>query len=199
MKEIKRCSWCNTKNHLYVEYHDNEWCNTNFDERNLYEMLILESFQAGLSWECILNKRENFRIAYDNFDLEKVCLYDENKIKELINNKDIIRNKLKIRASVDNSKIFKSILSEFGSFYKYLISFTNGVIIYETDKTTNEKINLSNCYFSSGDVYTIVRISKEIKDFYSKYLGKNSIPSAEEARMKSLMTEYTAIHKKSCR
>ena len=138
MKEIKRCSWCNTKNHLYVEYHDNEWCNTNFDERNLYEMLILESFQAGLSWECILNKRENFRIAYDNFDLEKVCLYDENKIKELINNKDIIRNKLKIRASVDNSKIFKSILSEFGSFYKYLISFTNGVIIYETDKTTND-------------------------------------------------------------
>ena len=138
MKEIKRCSWCNTKNHLYVKYHDNEWCNTNFDERNLYEMLILESFQAGLSWECILNKRENFRIAYDNFDLEKVCLYDENKIKELINNKDIIRNKLKIRASVDNSKIFKSILSEFGSFYKYLISFTNGVIIYETDKTTND-------------------------------------------------------------
>ena len=68
-----------------------------------------------------------------------------------------------------------------------------------TDKTTNEKINLSNCYFSSGDVYTIVRISKEIKDFYSKYLGKNSIPKAEEARMKSLMTEYTAIHKKSCR
>ena len=138
MKEIKRCSWCNTKNHLYVEYHDNEWCNTNFDERNLYEMLILESFQAGLSWECILNKRENFRIAYDNFDLEKVCLYGENKIKELINNKDIIRNKLKIRASVDNSKIFKSILNEFGSFYKYLISFTNGVIIYETDKTTND-------------------------------------------------------------
>ena len=138
MKEIKRCSWCNTKNHLYVEYHDNEWCNTNFEERNLYEMLILESFQAGLSWECILNKRENFRIAYDNFDLEKVCLYDENKIKELINNKDIIRNKLKIRASVDNSKIFKSILSEFGSFYRYLISFTNGVIIYETDKTTND-------------------------------------------------------------
>ena len=166
MKEIKRCSWCNTKNHLYVEYHDNEWCNTNFDDRYLYEMLILESFQAGLSWECILNKRENFRIAYDNFDLEKVCLYDENKIKELINNKDIIRNKLKIRASVDNSIIFKSILSEFGSFYKYLISFTNGVIIYETDKTTN---NISDS------------ISADLKKRGMKFVGSTIIYSYLQA------------------
>ena len=78
----KRCSWCNMKNPKYIEYHDKEWCVPNFDDKYLYEMLILESFQAGLSWECVLNKREAFRKAYDDFDIEKVCLYDENKINE---------------------------------------------------------------------------------------------------------------------
>ena len=134
----KRCSWCNLKNPKYIEYHDNEWCKPNFDEQYLYEMLILESFQAGLSWECVLNKRESFRLAYDGFDIEKVCAYDEKKMEELRNNKDIIRNKLKIKASVNNSKIFKSIVEEFGSFYNYLKQFTGGEIIYEVGKTTNE-------------------------------------------------------------
>lgn len=125
------------KNPIYIEYHDKEWCVPNFDDRYLYEMLILESFQAGLSWECVLNKRESFRKAYDNFDLDKVLTYDENKVSELSQNKDIIRNKLKINASINNSKIFKEIISEHGSFYNYLKTFTRDVTIYETGKTTN--------------------------------------------------------------
>ena len=138
MDNKNRCKWCNLKNHKYIEYHDNEWGKTNFNDKYLYEMLILESFQAGLSWECVLNKRESFRKAYDNFDLEKVCLYDNEKIVELLSNKDIIRNKLKINASINNSKIFKEIINEYGSFQEYLKIFTKDKIIYEIDKTTNE-------------------------------------------------------------
>lgn len=134
----KRCKWCNMKNELYVQYHDTEWCVPNFDDKHLYEMLMLESFQAGLSWECVLNKRESFRKAYDNFDIDKVSFYDEKKIEELLNNKDIIRNKRKINASINNSKIFKVIVCEYGSFYNYLRTFTNDRTIYETDKTTND-------------------------------------------------------------
>ena len=135
--EIRRCRWCNTKNPLYVEYHDNEWCVPCFDERYLYEMLILESFQAGLSWECVLNKRAAFRKAYDNFDIDKVCSYGEDKFSELISNEAIIRNKLKIKASINNSKIFREISREYGGFYNYLLTFTKGEILYETEKTTN--------------------------------------------------------------
>ena len=134
----KRCKWCNLKNEIYVKYHDEEWCKPNFNEKYLYEMLILESFQAGLSWECVLNKRENFRKAFDGFDIEKVCNYDDKKIRELMENKDIIRNKLKISASINNSKIFKKLQEEFGSFYNYLKTFTNENTIYETDKSTNK-------------------------------------------------------------
>ena len=134
----KRCKWCNPKNDLYITYHDFEWCVPNFDDKYLYEMLILESFQAGLSWECVLNKREGFRKAYDNFELEKVISYNENKVFELLGNKDIIKNKRKINASIANSKIFKAIADEYGSFHNYLRSFTNDKIIYEIDKTTND-------------------------------------------------------------
>ncbi len=132
---MNRCKWCNLNNPIYVSYHDNEWGALRTDDSYLFEMLILESFQAGLSWECILNKRDAFRKAYDNFSLDKVCSYDEEKINELIGNKDIVRNKLKIRASVNNARVFKSIVLEFGSFYSYLCSFTNGSIFYEIDKT----------------------------------------------------------------
>lgn len=138
MNNKKRCKWCNLKNPLYVEYHDSEWCITNFDDKYLYEMLLLESFQAGLSWECILNKRESFRKAYDDFDYNKVILYNDSKVNELLNNTNIIRNKRKIKASINNSKIFKSIVDEYGTFYNYLRSFTSDIIIYETDKTTND-------------------------------------------------------------
>lgn len=138
MDSRKRCKWCNLKNPLYVEYHDNEWGVPNFNSRYLYEMFLLESFQAGLSWECVLNKRDSFRKAYDNFDIDKVISYDETKINELMNNKDIIRNKLKIKASIKNSKIYKEIECEYGSFYEYLRTFTKDNIVYETDKTTND-------------------------------------------------------------
>jgi len=132
-----RCHWCNMKNPIYIEYHDFEWGQPNFDDRYLYEMLILESFQAGLSWECVLNKREAFRKAYDGFDIEKVCVYDEAKEEELQNNADIIRNKRKIGASIRNSRIFRAVVNEYGSFRQYLETFTHGETLYENDKTTN--------------------------------------------------------------
>ena len=135
---MNRCKWCNLKNPKYIEYHDNEWGIPNHDDKYLYEMLILESFQAGLSWECVLNKRDAFRESYDNFDIDKVIKYDDKKINELINNKGLIRNKLKIKASVNNSIIFKSIQEEYGSFDNYLNTYTKGKIIYENDKVTNE-------------------------------------------------------------
>ncbi len=137
MNEKKRCRWCNTKNELYVEYHDNEWCVENFSDQYLYEMLILESFQAGLSWECVLNKRESMRRSYDGFDIERVSSYGEDKINELVNDVGVIRNKRKIIASIKNSRIFKEICEEYGSFYNYLTGFTKGETLYETDKTRN--------------------------------------------------------------
>lgn len=133
-----RCKWCNLKNEKYIEYHDKEWCKPNFNDRYLFEMLILESFQAGLSWECVLNKREDFRKAFDNFDIDKICSYNSEKIQELLKNEKIIRNKLKINATINNSKIFKKIQNEYGTFYNYLKSFTNDTIVYEIDRTTND-------------------------------------------------------------
>ena len=133
----KRCFWCNLKNPVYIKYHDREWGVPNFSESYLYEMLLLESFQAGLSWECVLNKRDAFRTAFDGFDLAAVCSYGEDKLQELLENKAIIRNRLKLRAAVANSKIFCAIQEEFGSFQNYLLSFTGGKTIYETGKTTN--------------------------------------------------------------
>ena len=138
MDNKKRCKWCNLKNELYIQYHDYEWCVPNFEDKYLYEMLILESFQAGLSWECVLNKRESFKKAYDNFDINKIISYDETKINDLLCNKDIIRNRRKISASIKNSKIFKEISNEYGSFHNYLRMFTKGETIYESDKTTND-------------------------------------------------------------
>ena len=137
MSEIKRCKWCNPKNPAYIKYHDEEWGVPNFDEQYLFEMLILESFQAGLSWECVLNKREAFRKAFDGFNAEKIATYHDNKIAELQNNKDIIRNKLKIRAAVNNAKIFLEIQKEYGSFREYLKGFTGEKQIIEVDKTTS--------------------------------------------------------------
>ncbi len=106
---MQRCRWCNLNNPLYIKYHDEEWGTPTYDDKELFELLILESFQAGLSWECVLNKRENFRKAYDNFDIDKIINYDEAKINELKQNPGIIRNKLKIKASINNAKIFKEI------------------------------------------------------------------------------------------
>ena len=163
---MNRCFWCNTDNPLYIEYHDHEWGILNLNDEYLFEMLILESFQAGLSWECILNKRENFRKAYDNFDIDKVINYDDTKINELLNNKDIIRNKLKICASINNAKIFKNIIAKYGTFSNYLKSFTKGKIIYETGKTTNKL---------SDD------ISKDLQTKGMKFVGSTIIYSYLQA------------------
>ena len=162
----KRCAWCNLKNQKYVEYHDNEWGVANFDDKYLFEMLILESFQAGLSWECVLNKRDSFRQAYDNFDLEKVCNYDEKKKQELISNAEIIRNKLKVNASINNAKIFRDIKNEFGTFYNYLKTFTNGETYYEVGLTSSE---LSD------------KISKDLKKRGMKFVGTTIIYSYLQA------------------
>lgn len=137
MTGLKRCKWCNLKNPIYIKYHDEEWGYPNFDEQHLFEMLLLESFQAGLSWECVLNKREAFRKAFDGFDAEKIVAYDDDKIAELQNNKDIIRNKLKIKAAVNNAKIFLKIQKEYGSFGEYLKGFTGGQQIIELGKSTS--------------------------------------------------------------
>lgn len=109
MKEQIRCSWANPRNPLYVRYHDEEWGIPVHDDHKLFEMLILESFQAGLSWECILNKREAFQQAFDGFDLETVCGYGEEKLEKLMQEPGIVRNKLKIRAAVNNAGIFRTI------------------------------------------------------------------------------------------
>lgn len=126
---MNRCSWVNLNNPLYVKYHDEEWCKESHDDKYLFEMLILESFQAGLSWECILNKRDSFIKAFDNFDIDKIINYDSNKVNSLLNNKDIIRNKLKINATISNAKVFKEIQKEYGSFDKYIWHFTNNKVI----------------------------------------------------------------------
>ena len=135
---MTRCKWCNLKNEKYIEYHDKEWGVPVYDDKHLYEMLILESFQAGLSWECVLNKREDFRKAFDNFEIDKVSDYDEKKVQELLKNENIIRNKLKINAAINNSKIFKEIQNEYKTFSNYIWSFTNNKVIYEIGKTSSE-------------------------------------------------------------
>ena len=173
----KRCAWCNMKNPAYIKYHDSEWCVPSLDDKYLYEMLILESFQAGLSWECVLNKREAFKLAYDNFDIDKVCSYGDEKIYELSSNKDSIRNRLKIRASINNSRIFKEIAKEFGSFYAYLRSFTGEGIIYETGITTNA---LSD------------KISSDLQRRGMKFVGSTIIYSYLQA------TGFIYSHDKEC-
>lgn len=164
--DTKRCKWCNLNNKLYIDYHDNEWCKLNLTDNYLFEMLILESFQAGLSWECILNKRSDFKLLYDNFDINKVMNYDDEKIEELLSNPKIIRNKLKIKASINNAKIFKKIQNEFGSFHEYLKTFTDDKVIYEIDKTTN---HLSD------------KLSEDLKKRGMKFVGSTIIYSYLQA------------------
>ena len=138
MKERIRCSWANPKNPLYIRYHDEEWGIPVHDDHKLFEMLILESFQAGLSWECILNKRDAFRRAFDGFDLEKVCGYGAEKLDRLQQDPGIVRNKLKIRATVNNARIFRAIQQEWGSFNCYLWHWTEGKTICETGRVSSE-------------------------------------------------------------
>ena len=114
-----RCWWANPKNERYIHYHDKEWGVPVHDDGRLFEMLVLEGFQAGLSWECVLNKREAFRLAFDEFDLEKVCGYQEDDVERLMKNPEIIRNRRKIQAAVKNAGVFREIQREFQSFLQF--------------------------------------------------------------------------------
>jgi DNA-3-methyladenine glycosylase I len=124
-QDLKRCTWCGT-DPLYMDYHDNEWGKEVHDDKKLFEFLILESAQAGLSWITILRRREGYRKAYADFEVEKVAAFDENDVARLLNDEGIIRNRLKVKSSINNAKLFIEIQKEFGSFDKYLYSFMPG-------------------------------------------------------------------------
>lgn len=165
--KINRCKWCNMNNPLYVKYHDEEWGALHLDdEKYLFEMLTLETFQAGLSWECVLNKRENFRKLFSNFSPEIIKSYTSDDIDNFIKDKGIIRNRLKIKAMITNANIFLDIQKEYGSFKNYLLSFSNNLILYEFDKTTND---LSDS------------ISKDLKKRGMKFVGSTIIYSYLQA------------------
>ena len=134
---IERCSWAGD-DEIYIRYHDEEWGVPTHEDKELFEMLVLESFQAGLSWITILKKRENFRKAFDGFDVEKVAGYNEEKVEELRQNEGIIRHKGKISSAINNAQIFIEIQKEFGSFDEYIWGFTDGEIIKAEFKTESE-------------------------------------------------------------
>ena len=157
---MKRCSWVNENNELYLKYHDTEWGRASYDDAYLYEMLLLESFQAGLSWECILKKRESFRLAFDNFSYE---------IDELLQNKNIVRNKLKIQAAINNAKVFINIQKEYGSFSNYIWHFTNNKQIVNKDDHIKTTSPLSD------------RISKDLQKRGMKFVGSTIIYSYLQA------------------
>ncbi|HPI19548.1 MAG TPA: DNA-3-methyladenine glycosylase I [Candidatus Kapabacteria bacterium] len=129
MKEIKRCPWTTT-NELMIKYHDTEWGVPVHEDRKLFEFIVLDAFQAGLSWSIILNKRDAFRLHFENFEPEKIAGFNEEQILKLIAEPSIIRNKLKIRATIENAKQFLKIQKEFGSFNKYIWSFSDGKTIH---------------------------------------------------------------------
>ena len=166
---MNRCKWVNLKNEIYVKYHDEEWGVASYDDKYLFEMLILESFQAGLSWECVLNKRENFRKAFDDFDYTKIANYDENKIEKLRENPGIIRNRLKIASSIKNAKIFMEIQKEYGSFSKYIWHFTNGKRIINKDDKFKATSELSD------------EVSKDLQKRGMKFVGSTIMYSYLQA------------------
>lgn len=137
MESKLRCTWCE-KDDLYRKYHDQEWGVPVYDDATIFEFLILETFQAGLSWHTILKKRENFRVAFDNFDYIKIAQYQEDKIQELLLDAGIIRNKLKVYSAVTNAQNFIKIQEEFGSFSKYIWAFTDGKPIDNKPQTLKE-------------------------------------------------------------
>lgn len=161
----KRCAWVSS-DALYTKYHDVEWGVPVYDDNKLFEFLILETFQAGLSWITVLRKRENFKLAFHNFDYKKIAQYKSEKIEELLNNAGIVRNKLKINATVTNAQAFIKIQDEFGSFSKYIWSFVNGKPItnhYKTIKEVPAKTELSD------------KISKDLKKRGFKFVGSTVI------------------------
>ena len=165
MKSKTRCSWCGTEP-LYVEYHDTEWGVPLRDEQELFEFLVLETFQAGLSWITVLRKRENFRKVFDNFDYKKIALYDEEKIAELLQDAGIIRNKLKVRATISNALAFMQIQNEFGSFSKYIWGFVNDIPLQNNIKSISEIKATSE---------TSDSLSKDLKKRGFKFVGPTVI------------------------
>ena len=156
---MNRCKWVNLNNKIYVDYHDKEWGKAIYDDKKLFELLILEMFQAGLSWECILNKRESFKKAFDNFDYIKISKYNDEKINELQLNKEIIRNKLKIKAAINNAKIFIEIQKEYKTFSNYIWSFTDNKII----KNKDDNLKVSS--------YLSDKVSNDLKNRGMKFVG----------------------------
>lgn len=156
-----RCFWV-TDSKIYQEYHDNEWGVPVFDDAILFEFLLLETFQAGLNWLTILNKRENFRKAFDDFDYQKIATYSESKYQELLQNERIIRNRLKIQSAITNAQLFMEIQAEFGSFSSFIWSYVDGKPIV-------------NCFHQKGEVpakTTISdKISKDLKKRGFKFVG----------------------------
>lgn len=161
-----RCRWCNLKNPLYVAYHDSEWGIPQHDDRKLFELLLLESFQAGLSWETILNKRRNFAAAFDAFDPNLIQHYGIEKIQSLMNDPTIIRNRRKIEAVIRNAGVFLGIQKEWGSFDSYIWHFTLGEPIYEISQVTS---SLSDC------------ISADLKERGMRFVGSTIIYSYLQA------------------
>ena len=133
-----RCHWFDKSNDILRKYHDEEFGILNKDDDYLFEILVLVNFQTGLSWEIMLKKREDFRIAFDGFDVEKIAGYDEKRIEELLENENIIRNKNKIKAVINNAKVFIKIQEDYGSFYNYIKTFTKGEIFHERGLTESE-------------------------------------------------------------
>lgn len=161
---IVRCSWVNIKNPVYVDYHDKEWGRINHDEKYLFEMLNLEGAQAGLSWETVLKKRENYRMAFDDWDVEKIILYDNDKVADLLLNPGIIRNKLKTQAIITNAIAYKKLCQNHGSLDSFLWSFVpERVPIYPIDDTRIITSELSDV------------ISKELKKLGFKFVGSTII------------------------
>jgi len=158
---MNRCSWSGTKENM-IKYHDEEWGVPTHDDQKLFEFFVLDAFQAGLSWATILNKRKNFRIAFDNYDLKKIQNYNERKIDELMNNAGIIRNKLKILSTIVNAKRFQEVQKEFGTFDKYIWSFVAG-------KTKINKWTEDDCILSTSIESDLM--SKDLKKRGFKFVG----------------------------
>ena len=172
MDNKKRCKWCNMKNSLYIKYHDEEWCKPNFDEKYLYEMLILESFQAGLSWETILNKRQAFREAFHFYDAQKIAQMTDADLDGLLGNPDIIRNKMKIYATRANAQAFLAVQKQFGSFNDYIWSFVDFKTI------DNEILNYKE---APAKTELSESMSKELKKQGFKFVGPVCVYSFLEA------------------
>lgn len=165
MKTIQRCGWCEG-DALYEKYHDTEWGVPLYDDQKLFEFLILETFQAGLSWITVLKKRENFRTAFDHFDYNKIAQYNDIKFQELIQNKGIIRNKLKIKAAITNAQAFLKVREEFGNFSDYIWRFVNGKPI---------KNQISNYNQLPANTPLSDTISMDLKKRGFKFVGRTVV------------------------